>query len=158
MTSSSKLHVHFDSRREADPIFHMTEDLCRAALARRKDLAGRVRMTYGWNLEEAPAALRTADMFVGFRMPKEVVRTSAPQLRAIHLIGAGVEHLRPLDWVPKQVAITNNRGIHDRKAGEYILLAASGGNPFPAGAKLPPGGVLPADKSKSYIAFALPAH
>lgn len=123
MTSSSKLHVHFDSRREADPIFHMTEDLCRAALARRMDLAGRVRMTYGWNLEEAPAALRTANMFVGFRMPKDVVRTAAPELRAIHLIGAGVEHLRPLDWVPKQVAITNNRGIHDRKAGEYILLA-----------------------------------
>jgi len=41
---------------------------------------------------------------------------------------------------------------------DVILLAASGGNPFPAGAKLPPGGVLPADKSKSYIAFALPAH
>ena len=48
--------------------------------------------------------------------------------------------------------------VYETGGREYILLAASGGNPFPAGAKLPPGGVLPPDKSKSYIAFALPAH
>lgn len=123
MTRTGTLHVHFDSRREADPIFHMTEDLCRAALDRRKDLAGRVRMTFGWNNEGAAAALDTAAMLVGFRMPKDAIRTAAPHLRAIHLIGAGVEHLRPLDWVPPQVVITNNRGIHDHKAGEYLLLA-----------------------------------
>lgn len=39
---------------------------------------------------------------------------------------------------------------------EYILLAASGGNPFPAGARLAPGGVLPPATSKSYVAFSLP--
>jgi quinoprotein glucose dehydrogenase len=41
---------------------------------------------------------------------------------------------------------------------EYILLAVSGGaSQYPEGAYLPPGGVLPPEISKGYIAFALPA-
>ena len=46
--------------------------------------------------------------------------------------------------------------VYEAGGRQYILLAASGGNPFPEGAKLPPGGTLPAEKSKSYIAFSLP--
>lgn len=117
------LHIHFDSRREADPVFHMTEDLVREAIARRPDLAGKVRVTATWNLEDIAGPLATADMLVGFRMPKDIIREAAPKLRNIHLIGAGVEHLRPMDWIPGQIAITNNRGVHKQKAGEYILLA-----------------------------------
>jgi len=48
--------------------------------------------------------------------------------------------------------------VYEAGGREYILLAVSGGNPFPEGAQLPPGGVLPAEKSKSYIAFSLPVH
>lgn len=123
MSTHPSLHIHFDSRREADPVFHMTEERVRAALARRSDIADRIRVTSSWNLEGIEVPLGTADMLVGFRMPKDVIRAAAPALRNIHLIGAGVEHLRPLDWVPGQVAITNNRGVHRQKAGEYILLA-----------------------------------
>ena len=46
--------------------------------------------------------------------------------------------------------------VYEVNGREYILLAVSGGNPFPAGARLPPGGVHPPATSKSYIAFALP--
>lgn len=123
MSAASQLHIHFDSRRDADPVFHMTDELCRAALARRPELAGKVRMSASWNLEDIAAPLASADMLVGFRMPKELIRERAPRLRNIHLIGAGVEHLRPLDWVPRSITISNNRGIHKQKAGEYILLA-----------------------------------
>jgi glyoxylate/hydroxypyruvate reductase len=123
MKKRELLHVHFDSRRAANPVFHMTEAICNAALARRKGLAKKVRLTFGWDLEGAADTFKTADAFVGFRIPKEIVRDSAPKLKMIHLIGAGVEHLRPLDWVPKSVAITNNKGIHTHKAGEFILMA-----------------------------------
>ena len=39
-------------------------------------------------------------------------------------IGAGVEHLLPLDWLPANVELTNNKGVHSDKAGEYGLMAA----------------------------------
>ncbi len=36
---------------------------------------------------------------------------------------AGVEHLAPFDWLPPGVTLTNNRGVHAQKAGEYGLMA-----------------------------------
>jgi quinoprotein glucose dehydrogenase len=39
---------------------------------------------------------------------------------------------------------------------EYVLVAVAGGNPFPEGGRLAPGGKNPPAISKSYIAFALP--
>jgi phosphoglycerate dehydrogenase-like enzyme len=120
---SDKFHIHFNSRRDAHPVFHMPEALCRAALARRPDLAGKVRLTTGWDLEKAPDALKTASMLVtSMQVPRRNLSDTAPALRSIHLIGAGVEYLRPFDWVPKGIEITNNRGIHQQKAGEYILM------------------------------------
>jgi len=47
--------------------------------------------------------------------------------------------------------------VYEVDGREYILLAVTGGNPFPAGGRLAPGGVNPPAISKSYIAFALPA-
>jgi quinoprotein glucose dehydrogenase len=47
--------------------------------------------------------------------------------------------------------------VYEVNGREYILLAVSGGaTPYPEGAYMPAGGVLPATTSKSYIAFALP--
>lgn len=123
MPTDLPFHIHFDSRREADPVFHMTAPQTLSALERRPELVGKVRMTSSWNLENIEEPLATADIFVGFRMPKDIIRETPPRLKNIHLIGAGVEHLRPLDWVPPSITITNNRGVHRQKAGEYILLA-----------------------------------
>ena len=55
--NSATFHVHFNSRREAHPVFHMTPELCKAALARRPDLAGKVHITTGWDLANAADAL-----------------------------------------------------------------------------------------------------
>jgi phosphoglycerate dehydrogenase-like enzyme len=116
-------HVHFNSRSEAHRVFHLTDELCKAALARRRDLAGKVRITTSWDLVNAPEVLKTAAMLVtSMQVPRENLRAMAPLLRSIHLIGAGVEYLRPFDWVPKGIEITNNRGIHQQKAAEYILM------------------------------------
>ena len=41
----------------------------------------------------------------------------------IHITGAGVEHLCPMDWVPEGVTVVNNRGAHADKAGEYGLMS-----------------------------------
>ena len=120
---TAKFHVHFNSRSKAHRVFHMTDELCKAALARRRDLIGKVRITAGWDLVNTPEALKTAAMFVtSMQVPRENLRAMAPHLRSIHCIGAGVEYLRPFDWVPKGIEITNNRGIHQQKAAEYILM------------------------------------
>ncbi|WP_167771702.1 D-2-hydroxyacid dehydrogenase [Bradyrhizobium niftali] len=102
----------------------MTETLIDAALRRHPALEGKVKLTTSWNLENVAAALATADMFVGFRMPKELIRDASPRLKSIHVIGAGVEHLHPTEWISPGIVVTNNRGVHRQKAAESILLFA----------------------------------
>jgi len=46
--------------------------------------------------------------------------------------------------------------VYQVNGREYILLAVSGGNPYPEGATMAPGGVMPPATGKYYIAFALP--
>jgi quinoprotein glucose dehydrogenase len=46
--------------------------------------------------------------------------------------------------------------VYEVNGRQYVLLAVSGGNPFPPGGRLAAGGVNPKAESKSYIAFALP--
>ena len=45
--------------------------------------------------------------------------------------------------------------VYESNGKQYVLLAVSGGNPFPGAGRLAPGGVNPPETSKSYIAFAL---
>ncbi len=48
--------------------------------------------------------------------------------------------------------------VYEVNGREYILLAVSGGaSPYPEGAPMPPGGVMPPQTWKGYMAFALPA-
>ena len=64
-----------------------------------------------------------AEVLLTWDLPTENLAEIAPKLKWIHCIGAGVEHLCPMDWVPDGVTITNNKGAHADKAGEYALMA-----------------------------------
>jgi quinoprotein glucose dehydrogenase len=47
--------------------------------------------------------------------------------------------------------------VYEIDGREFVLLAVAGGNPFPTGGRIMPGGTTPPAMSKSYMAFALPA-
>jgi phosphoglycerate dehydrogenase-like enzyme len=47
----------------------------------------------------------------------------AQKLRWLHVIGAGVEHLVPIDWLPDGVVLTNSSGVHSERSGEFIACA-----------------------------------
>ena len=46
--------------------------------------------------------------------------------------------------------------VYEANGRQFVLLAVSGGNPFPVGGRLAPRGVNPPAISRSYMAFALP--
>ena len=48
---------------------------------------------------------------------------SAPHLRAVFLMHAGIDGLAPFEWMPPNVALINNSGAHSDKAGEYVAMA-----------------------------------
>ncbi len=122
------MQLHFETRRSRKPVFQFTRALIDAAAARAK-APPEVALTLGYDLEE-PGLLAGATGLVTsndiVRDPKFPMRTLArdlPRLRWIHIIGAGIEPLLPLDWLPRGVTLTNNSGVHARKTGEFAAMA-----------------------------------
>jgi phosphoglycerate dehydrogenase-like enzyme len=122
------MHLHFETRAGKPSVFYMTPELVQAAAKRAK--AGRsMRWTVGEDLKNM-AWLATAvglvtgnDVIVDPAFPKATLAQAAPNLRWIHIIGAGIEPLLPLTWLPPGVTLTNNSGVHVQKTGEFATMA-----------------------------------
>jgi len=120
---SRRLHIHVENVSTMAPVFQIRREQYAAAAARHRGLAARVRTTIGWDLATFDEAMRTADVLVGWRFPREDLAGRAPRLKWIHMTGAGIEHIVPLDWLPRGAVVTTNSGVHAPKAGEFAAMA-----------------------------------
>jgi phosphoglycerate dehydrogenase-like enzyme len=118
-----RLRLHIENVSSMAPVFQIQRAQWEAAGARHPTLARRVDVTIGWDLEMFDKRMRTADILIGWRFPHEDFARRAPHLRWIHMTGAGIEHLMPLDWLPRRVVVTTNSGVHAPKAGEFAAMA-----------------------------------
>jgi phosphoglycerate dehydrogenase-like enzyme len=83
--------------------------------------------------------MQRADALIGFWFPQEDISHKAPNLRLIHLIGAGANHLAPYDWLPPSVIMTTSSGVHAPMARDFATMAVLMLNhriPFYASAKV----------------------
>jgi phosphoglycerate dehydrogenase-like enzyme len=119
------LHLHLESFRKRPALFHLTDDRWRAAARRHRALAKRLRVTIGWDGDIIGDALKTADVMINSSPPREILRSRAPRLKWIQTTGAGIDNLLPLDWLPADIALTNNRGAHGAKAEDSCAMAIS---------------------------------
>jgi phosphoglycerate dehydrogenase-like enzyme len=109
-------------------VFKITRDLIAAARARNK-IPLRIKSTLGNDLADlswlatAAAFVSSNDVVTDPRFPLRDLASAAPHLKLIHITGAGIEPLLPLDWLPKGVALTNNSGVHVRKTAEFAAMA-----------------------------------
>ena len=127
---SGRLHVHLENLTTKPAVFQLTPGLAKAARKRNPDVARRTDFTVGEDFEDFDRRLHTTVMLVTSsdvirdrRFPSAALARAAPRLRAIHLIGAGVEGVLPLDWLPPGVQLTNNSGVHAAKAQESMCMA-----------------------------------
>jgi len=118
-----KIHVHIENARRKASIFHITRELWDAACLRHRKLARNLTVTIGWDGDILENALRTAAMVIGVPPCRDDLRNRAPRLRWLHATSAGVDGLMPLDWLPRGVVFTNNRGAHGGKAEQYMRMA-----------------------------------
>ena len=126
----NSLRLHVEDIRAKPDVFRMTR--ARVAAARRRNpVASRgCEISHGEDLERVgrwlpgiEALVCSSDVLMHPRFPLRTLADAAPRLRWIHVIGAGVERLLPLDWVPRGLVLTNNSGVHARKMYEYALMA-----------------------------------
>lgn len=113
----------FPNTPEGEALVTISRDRIDAALADFPDLAGRVEFFIDWDTDNFASSIADADVLLTWDLPTENLTGVAPRLRWIHCIGAGVGHLLPMTWLPEQVKLTNNKGVHATKAGEFGLMA-----------------------------------
>lgn len=113
----------FPSTPESEPVFTISMEKYQVAVAGRPQLAAQLDVFVDWDTDHWVESMRDAEVLLTWNLPTENLAEVAPRLKWIHCIGAGVEHLCPMDWVPPGVTITNNKGAHADKAGEFALMA-----------------------------------
>src|SRR5210317_814511 len=113
----------FPSTPESEPVFTISMERYRQAAASYPELAARLDVFVDWDTDNWAESMREAEILLTWDLPTANLAEIAPKLKWIHCIGAGVEHMCPMDWVPEGVTITNNKGAHADKAGEFALMA-----------------------------------
>lgn len=133
MADTSKIYIHIKNNRwapgsfpntpEGETVFTINKRRFYAAFASFPGLTDRIEPFFDWDEDNFQTSIAGADVLLTWNLPTEGLAQRAQNLRWIHCIGAGVEHLLPLDWLPANVELTNNKGVHSEKAGEYGLMA-----------------------------------
>ena len=118
-----RIRLHIKNNRAGEEIFRTTPARLDAALARRPEAAALIEPIIDWDLDNFDRSMGTADALLAWDLPTADLRARAPNLKWIHVIGAGVNHLAPLDWLPAGVTLTNNSGVHREKFGDYARMA-----------------------------------
>ena len=125
-----KIHIHIENSRSSVEVFIAKQKHVDDLLLRNPDLADKLCITIGssaydeierWteaDFEEYYGYMKTADIMVGYSFPTKDIASYAPNLRWIHFISSGVEHITPFTWVPEGLTLINNRGVHLPKSGE----------------------------------------
>lgn len=117
----SKLRIHVENWTDYNPHVLITEKHVTAALRKNRDLAGLVNFSFGWDYADFDTHMRDAEVlvFMGMELDTKGFAARAPNLRWIQMTSAGVEHIKPFDWLPSHIVMTNNSGVHTDKLGEF---------------------------------------
>jgi phosphoglycerate dehydrogenase-like enzyme len=121
--TSERLTVLVENMRGLGETFEIDPARFAAAAARHPAIAPQLDPVFSQDGSRFKDAIGTADVLIGWQLPFRDLPKLAPKLRWLHLTGAGINHLLPLDWKPDRLTITNNRGVHAPKAGEFALMA-----------------------------------
>lgn len=118
-------YIHFETISSRPRVFRMTSKLIAEAKARNKATVttglGEDLGNLSW-LKCAVGLVSHNDVLINPKFPLRMLAQVAPHLRWIHITGAGIEPLLPLDWLPPGVVLTNNSGIHVEKMRESALM------------------------------------
>ena len=132
MTSKKiKIHVKnnhwapgsFHTDAEGEKNFTITKDHFTQALNNFPEIKEKVEIFVDWDEDNFKTSLANSDILVAWDFSTLNLKKVAPNLKWIHVISAGVEHLHPLDWMFDGLVLTNSSGAHTKKAGEYGLMS-----------------------------------
>ena len=133
MKNNKKIKIHvknnhwtpgsFPTDAEGEKNFTITESHFNKALEKFPKIKEKIEIFIDWDEENFNSSMSNSNILIAWNFPKLNLKRIAPNLKWIHCISAGIEHLLPLDWMFDNLVLTNNSGVHSKKAGEYGLMS-----------------------------------
>jgi len=113
----------FPNTPEGEEVFTITRERFENTLSEFGEVGGELDTFIDWDTDHFEESMQDAEVLLTWNLPMGNLTQVAPKLKWIHCIGAGVEHMLPMDWIPDGVTLTNNKGVHAAKAAEFGLMS-----------------------------------
>ena len=133
MKNNKKIKIHvknnhwapgsFPTDVEGEKNFTITREHLDQALKNFPEIKDKVEIFVDWDEDNFKTSISNSDILLAWNFPTTNLKKIAPNLKWIHCISAGVEHLLPLDWIFDNLFLTNSSGVHAKKSGEYGLMS-----------------------------------
>ncbi len=133
MTKDKKIKIHvknnhwapgsFPTDAEGEKNFTITKEHLDEALKNFPEIKDKLEIFVDWDEDNFEQSMSNSDILLAWNFPTNNLKKISPNLKWIHIVSAGVEHLLPLDWMFDDLVMTNSSGVHTKKAGEYGLMA-----------------------------------
>jgi phosphoglycerate dehydrogenase-like enzyme len=113
----------FPSDAEGEKNFTITKEHLDKAFKEFPEIKEKVEIFIDWDEDNFKTSMSNSDILLAWNFSTKDLKKIAPNLKWVHLISAGVEHLFPLDWMYDGLVLTNSSGVHAKNAGEYGLMS-----------------------------------
>ena len=113
----------FPTDAEGEKNFTITKERFENVLSKFPEIKDKIEVFFDWDEENFKKSISNSDILLAWNFPTKNLKEQAPNLKWIHVISAGVEHLLPLDWMNDDLVLTNSSGAHAKKAGEFGLMS-----------------------------------
>jgi len=113
----------FPTDAEGEKNFTITKEHFEQALDNFPEIKKKIEIFVDWDEDNFKTSMANSDILVAWNFSTTNLKKVAPNLKWIHIISAGIEHLHPLDWMNDGLILTNSSGAHTKKAGEYGLMS-----------------------------------
>ena len=99
------------------------QELFESFLNKYSGIKDKISYIVDWDDDNWKSSMKDADILLTWNFPTNNLSKIAPNLKWIHVVSAGVNHLYPFNWLKKDLILTNSSGIHSKKAGEFGLMS-----------------------------------
>ena len=113
----------FPTDAEGEKVFTITKSHFDKAFEKFSKIKEQVEIFIDWDEDNFKSSMSNSNILLAWNFPTLNLKKISPNLKWIHCISAGIEHLHPLNWIFEGLILTNNSGVHSKKAGEYGLMS-----------------------------------
>ena len=133
MKNNKKIKIHvknnhwaagsFPTDAEGEKVFTIKNSHFEKAFEKFPEIKEKVEIFIDWDEDNFNSSMSNSDILITWNFPTSNLKKVSPNLKWIHCVSAGIEHLLPLNWMFEGLILTNNSGVHSKKAGEYGLMS-----------------------------------